>query len=795
MFKKLMKEAGQKTKLRSAEGTKIECISIGFRNFLSFGSKWQDIPLHNGVNFVTGLDLDKGKSNGAGKSSFLETIPFALFGKTARDIKQAQIINWKNKKKCEVVFRFKINESLYEIKRSLKPNKLEIYKDGALLDQDAHKTDYQSMFEQIFGMDVNMFMSLIHSNVNNSASILGMKKAEKRKFLERMFGLIIYSDMNKLCNEKLREVENKTYKLDADWSSCESQEEKSHRLVSKFLLEIKGKETDIEKVDDVENELKLLKDDNPNLDNDIEESNEEIKNKRDSFGKVTVVFEKYKSKMETEIEHLKKELKLIDDQDEQRKKNIEIQARIEKIQEKAGKIEEIEKEIEEFISKRKNLAEGIEEYNGKISLVEKDIIELEVDLRNVEKNLKLLSKGICPTCGQDVTDPKTHYKKEQTSLKKKIASRNKSLTSLKNEKSSLVSADEQIKEKHLTIGRAKDALYKLEKQLKEVGTEQEKDKLIKDKEEKIKGLEDAIKIYYEKESEHSKEVTELKSKLEGLVRKQTAIKAKEKDLDIIKSQAREIEKSIELLNRMIEEQKDEIKKCKKQQDLIQKSKFKLNDIKDYLNAIKDILKDENIKQFTIKQIMPFLNKQTNYYLSEVNYGFYVNIDKWLDVEIKGPGIRGATYESLSGGEKRGIDIAIQLSLLDVARTQAGMFPDILIFDELLDSSIDGRGINELMKIMKKIIFIFCVFFCMGFAWSPIKKGEVFKNIINIKECGDNFLIGIDSNRNNIIDTCYELEWRDGNNSKDPVLYKRHTKIWYDVYDNKILKDQGCVCDE
>jgi hypothetical protein len=84
---------------------------------------------------------------------------------------------------------------------------------------------------------------------------------------------------------------------------------------------------------------------------------------------------------------------------------------------------------------------------------------------------------------------------------------------------------------------------------------------------------------------------------------------------------------------------------------------------------------------------------------------------------------------------------------------------------------------------------------MGFAWSPIKKGEVFKNIINIKECGDNFLIGIDSNRNNIIDTCYELEWRDGNNSKDPVLYKRHTKIWYDVYDNKILKDQGCVCDE
>jgi DNA repair exonuclease SbcCD ATPase subunit len=150
------------------------------------------------------------------KSSFLETIPFALFGKTARDINQHQIINWKNKKNCQVVFRFKINEDLYEINRTLKPNKLEIYKDGELMDQDAHKKDYQSMFEEIFGMDVKMFMSLVHSNVNNSASILSMKKAEKRKFLERMFGLEIYSDMIQLTNEKLRSIEEKKYKIDAD---------------------------------------------------------------------------------------------------------------------------------------------------------------------------------------------------------------------------------------------------------------------------------------------------------------------------------------------------------------------------------------------------------------------------------------------------------------------------------------------------------------------------------------------------------------------------------------------------
>jgi DNA repair exonuclease SbcCD ATPase subunit len=98
--------------------------------------------------------------------------------------------------------------------------------------------------------------------------------------------------------------------------------------------------------------------------------------------------------------------------------------------------------------------------------------------------------------------------------------------------------------------------------------------------------------------------------------------------------------------------------------------------------------------------MPFLNKQTNYYLSEVNYGFYVSIDKWLDVEVKGPGIRNASYDSLSGGERRGIDIALQLSLLDIAQVQSGIFPDILVFDELLDSSIDGIGMDRLLKIIR-----------------------------------------------------------------------------------------------
>jgi DNA repair exonuclease SbcCD ATPase subunit len=701
MFMKLMREAGETgIKIRTAEGTKIECESVGFQNFLSFGSVWQDIPLHNGVNFVTGIDMDKGKSNGAGKSSFLETIPFALFGKTARDIKQDQIINWKNRKNCQVIFRFKINEDIYEINRKLKPNVLEIFKNGDLIDQDAHKMDYQSMFEEIFGMDVKMFMSLVHSNVNSSANILSMKKAEKRKFLERMFGLEIYSKMNELSNSKLRSVEEKRYKIDTDISASDDKVESAVRMRIKFDLEIKSKQKTLESVQEVEEELERLKEKNPTLNADIETATKDKSTLNDELNKIINVFGKFESTLDTEILHMKKEIEKIEDQEEQRKKNKKIQKQIDTVVQKAGTIEEITGKIDKLHVDESGLSEKVDKENKNISVLEKELVELRTDLKNIETNLDLLAEGKCPVCGQDVKDPKTHYTKEQTTFKKKIAQKEKTLASLNENKSLFTTAWDEIKEKIKTLAKIKEALYKLKGEIKQVDSEEKKDDLKKEYEAKLIEIDDLRVKYKKKRKEYDGKIEALDNKLEDLGVEQGAIKVKEKEVELVKTEAKVEKKNIISLKGMIKEQDDLVELAKSKKSISESNLVRLNDIKDYLNVIKNILKDENIKQFTIKQIMPFVNKQTNYYLSEVNYSFYVKIDKWLDVQVKGPGIRNATYHSLSGGERRGIDIAIQLSLLDVSRTQAGVFPDLLTFDELLDSSIDSRGINELLKIVK-----------------------------------------------------------------------------------------------
>jgi DNA repair exonuclease SbcCD ATPase subunit len=132
----------------------------------------------------------------------------------------------------------------------------------------------------------------------------------------------------------------------------------------------------------------------------------------------------------------------------------------------------------------------------------------------------------------------------------------------------------------------------------------------------------------------------------------------------------------------------------------EKKRTKLLHLNDYLQYIRKVCKDEHIKQYAISANVPYLNKKTNEYLAEVGHGFFVVLDKWLDLQIKGPGISGAGYGNLSGGEARGIDLALQLALLDFARGKAGVFPDILELDELLDSSIDSYGLKKVMQIVR-----------------------------------------------------------------------------------------------
>ena len=679
---------------------KINCESIGFKNFLSFGSKWQDVPLKHGLNFVTGWDAARNKSNGAGKSSFLESIIFALFGKTARDIKKEQIVNWKNKKNCEVVFRFDIHNNKYEILRAIKPDKTEIYKNGSLLPQDAHVKNYQHMFEEdIFGMDLKMFTSLVHSNANSSANILSMKKPEKRKLMERMFDLTIFSKMNEICNEKLRNIEGKTRETELMVQSHIDQIEKAKQMITQFQDEIRQKARIEKELSELQLELTELVEDNPNLEEEIEKLSQQIEDKETSLQKKLQLIEKKETEIKTKMQGLEEVIAEAKSLEKIIERNKEIEANIKKMEEEHGTPEELSQKATKIKEQKVKKMESRRDCREAKYDIEKEIIELKTDQKNLEKNLELLKEGVCPVCGTKVDDPKAHYGKEIASCKRKITNRTKKIEPLDKDATALDIEIDELDNSLEAIQELKDYMLKLRVQIEKVA---EKD--TSELNEQLLKHTDNLELLYRRRIEFkektAQEVTPIHNKWKDLNAELSRLNSKRKEVEDIEKQVEIEQKNIKSFEKMIKEQEEEIELITRQSDGLRRSMEKFLTIKDYLKAIKGLLKDEMIKQHMISKIMPYLNQQANYYLSEVDYAFYVSIDRWLDVQIKGPGINNATYDSLSGGERRGIDLAIQLGFLDIARTQAGIFPDLLTFDELLDSSIDGQGIGEVLKIVR-----------------------------------------------------------------------------------------------
>jgi DNA repair exonuclease SbcCD ATPase subunit len=251
------------------------------------------------------------------------------------------------------------------------------------------------------------------------------------------------------------------------------------------------------------------------------------------------------------------------------------------------------------------------------------------------------------------------------------------------------------------LSQKRDYLYGLKEKIKSDADE----KTLAAKLERYKKVKEHLILAAKKIDEKDiQRCIKMKNETQAALDELKAIKARfesqKMKIDALKSRIEIEKRSRKEFYAIIETNKQNILNTEKEIGDQKKRKDTYLSLIDYLEVIKEICKDENLKQYAISSIMPYLNKQTNHYLSEVGYGFFAVIDKFLEAEIKGPGVSKASYGSLSGGESRGIDLAIQFGLLDIAKIQAGRWPDTLILDEILDSSVDSKGIGKLMEIVR-----------------------------------------------------------------------------------------------
>ena len=172
---------------------------VRWKNFLSTGNNFTEIQLdRNSTTLIIG-------ENGAGKSTVLDALCFGLFGKPFRGINKAQLINSVNMSGAMVEVEFEIGSKKIKVVRGIKPNVFEIYVNGKMYNQDANSRDYQKYLEQqILKLNYRSFTQVVILGSSTFIPFMQLKSRHRREVVEEILDIQIFSLMNMLLKQKLK---------------------------------------------------------------------------------------------------------------------------------------------------------------------------------------------------------------------------------------------------------------------------------------------------------------------------------------------------------------------------------------------------------------------------------------------------------------------------------------------------------------------------------------------------------------------------------------------------------------
>ncbi len=168
----------------------------------------------------------------------------------------------------------------------------------------------------------------------------------------------------------------------------------------------------------------------------------------------------------------------------------------------------------------------------------------------------------------------------------------------------------------------------------------------------------------------------------------TSIKSIDQDIDVIQN-------TNEILYNNEKELNDTLEDIRKNTE----DKQKLLEERTYIDTAINLLKDGGIKTKIIKQYLPIINKMINKYLLQMGFFVNFNIDENFEESIKSRYRDDFSYQSFSEGEKMKIDLAILFAWRAVAKMKNSVNTNLLLLDEIFDSSLDSNGTDEFLKIM------------------------------------------------------------------------------------------------
>lgn len=551
--------------------------SLAIKNFLSVGETPVTINFQPGVNVITGTNYDKEDSkNGVGKSTIADALYFALFGTTIRELSKDLIVNSFTKKKCEVVLDIDIENgnglSQYRITRTINPTKCHMTKNG----EDVTRSTMAKTNEYIQKLVLSngkIFQNSVIMTINNTVPFMAQSKIDKRKFIESILSLEIFSEMLSKARE-----EHNTLKKDYEV------------LFTKVEGIEKGYNFNKEQLDTFEENKKQ---------------------------KITEL-EKRINENKTKIEDLKKQIKDLPE-------NV-----IQKLDEKEQACKD------ELVNIQKEYKQAYQ-----------TLADIKSKINHIEDQLKEIEKvgAICTTCKRAYSDDDLKHKEaNKKELNSKLKDLNKELTAAQK-----------------VLDKVNSNQVKKEKELKDI---QDKKNVVRDVINNNKNTETKI----------------------GLINEN--IQALLKEIEDVKKQTNEA------LENVVKELEEKLKTGKQELE-------KLDKDCSVLECVKFVVSEEGVKSYIVKKILAVLNGRMAYYLDKLHANCLCQFDEFFDEQITDEKGELKSYFNFSGGERKRIDLACLFSFLDIRRMQGDVHFSTIFYDELLDSSLDDKGVELVLDVLRE----------------------------------------------------------------------------------------------
>ena len=212
-------------------------------------------------------------------------------------------------------------------------------------------------------------------------------------------------------------------------------------------------------------------------------------------------------------------------------------------------------------------------------------------------------------------------------------------------------------------------------------------------------LQDAIKTEELRESNFKKTSGEISNLLNGISKNNTLISTCQR-------QIRDMEQEIQRITNQIANRSTENEKLTSFNNSLQKTFKELADKKEnisYHDFTYSLLKDGGVKSKIIKKYLPLINQQVNRYLQIMDFYINFKLDEEFNETVESPIHEDFSYASFSEGEKSRIDLALIFAWREVARFKNSVNTNLMLFDEVFDSSLDGFGTDEFLKIIRYIV--------------------------------------------------------------------------------------------